>query len=98
MSILQQIWDGEFRPSEQEVRKDSQYYNVMHSITEAQKKFYSTLSPEAKEAYENYVLLRGELCNISEQDAFIKGFRFGVQLLISAVGPYESPLPQVGSE
>lgn len=97
-NVLAALWDGNIRPCEREIRADSQYYKVMHSITEEQKKFYGTLSPEAKEAYDNYVLLHGKLCSISEQDAFIKGFRLGVQLLLSAVGPYESPLPQVGLE
>ena len=95
VNVLAALWDGNIRPCEREIRADSQYYKVMHSITEEQKKFYGTFSPEAKDAYDNYVLLHGELSSISEQDAFIKGFRLGVQLLLSAVGPYESPLPQV---
>ena len=71
VNVLEALWDGNIRPCEREVRRDSQYYNVMHTITEEQKKFYGTLSPEAKEAYDNYVLLHGELSSISEQDAFI---------------------------
>ena len=72
-NVLKALWDGNIRPCERGIHKGDEYDKVMHAVIEEQKKFYGTLSPEAKEACDNYLLLHGELCRISEQDSFIKG-------------------------
>ena len=96
MFVLEDLWYGRITPSEREVRKDSRYDKVSHQGTEYLQMFHQELSPEGKEAFEAYYSSQMELWEISEQDAYFQGIRFGIRLMLDVIGDYRSDLPLVG--
>ena len=93
--ILEKLWGGNIRPFDRSIRYGSEYRELQKSSGSDFDKFYEGLSQEAKDAYESFCEKQGKMSVISDMDFFIKGFRLGVQLIISAIGPYDSQLPQI---
>ena len=95
MSILETLWSGRYYPAEKGIPKDGECKELYDAAKVERERFGASLSPEAQEAYENYVSLTAAMNDISERDSFIKGFRLGVQLLLEALGDYNSPFPTI---
>lgn len=95
MSILEALWGGAIRPCERTVKRGSEYDRVRTEAGKAYDRFWSMLTPEAKEAYNAYSEANNHLLSISEADIFTKGFRLGVQLLLAAICEDDSQLPQM---
>jgi hypothetical protein len=51
------------------------------------------LTPEAKEAYNEFCKTNIELMAISDADCFAKGFRLGIRFLLAAIIEDNSQLP-----
>lgn len=98
MYVLEELWNGNVDPSERCFREGSQYAALMHEGTELESAFYKELSAEGKKAYNAHYENQMKLLWISEQDAYIRGVRFGARFMLDVVGEYPSPLPQVGEE
>ena len=96
--ILEQLWVGAIRPSERAVRRGSEYARLQATMDKAYDRFWSMLTPEAKEAYNDFCNTNIELMAISDADCFAKGFRLGVQLLLAAIMEDDSQLPALEDE
>lgn len=96
MFVLEDLWYRRITPSEREIRKGSHYQKVSHEGTAFMEAFHKELSPEGKQAFEDYYRTQMELWGISERDAYFQGIRFGVRLMLDVVGDYRSDLPLVG--
>ena len=70
----------------------------MCKITELSDAFSKELSEDGKQAFKDYEDLQMELFDISDTDAFIRGVRIGVKLMLDVLLPYDSPLPQIAGE
>ena len=92
-NVIDQLWAGEIRPSERAVRRGSEYARLQATMDKAYNRFWSMLTPEAKEAYNAFCETNNELMSISDADCFAKGFRLGVQLLLAAIMEDDSQLP-----
>ena len=95
MFMIEDLWLGRFTPSDRMIRKNSHYQKVNKQSEAYYDAFYNELSPAGKEAFENYYGTLMELENISEQDAFTLGVRFGIRLMLDVVGEYHSDLPMI---
>lgn len=98
MYILEGLWNGEVKPSERFFRENSQYAELMEKGTAMESAFYNELSAAGKKVYKDYYENQMKLIGISEQDAFIRGVRFGARFMLDVVGEYHSLLPQIGEE
>ena len=96
MFIIEKIWRGSFTPNERYVRKGSQYQKVSQQGETYLEVFLKELTPEGRNAFDSYYNTQLELLDISEQDAFTQGIRFGVRLMLDVVGDYRSDLPMAG--
>lgn len=94
MNILEALWGGQIRPADRSVQHNSEFDKLRKAAQKDYDHFWALLSPEAKEAYNAYLMKDVELSLISDKDFFIKGFRLGVQMLLAAMGEYSSQLPQ----
>ena len=92
-NVLDQLWAGAIRPSERAVRRGSEYARLQATMDKAYDRFWSMLTPEAKEAYNDFCNTNIELMSISDADCFAKGFRLGVKLLLAAIMEDDSQLP-----
>lgn len=97
MYILDDLWNCKVRPSERGFRVGSQYSELMHKSQKLEDAFYSELSSAGKKLYREDYEIQMQLLDISEQDAFIKGVRFGARFILDVIGTYDSPLPQIDS-
>ena len=96
MFMIDDLWNGRFTPSERSIRKNSHYQEVAKQGTEYLEIFFKELSQEGKRAFDDYHNSQMELWSLSEQDAFAKGIRFGMRLMLDVVGDYRSDLPMMG--
>lgn len=97
MYILDNLWNCKVRPSERGFREGSQYSELMHKSQMLENAFCSELSSAGKKLYREDYDVQMQMLNISEQDAFIKGVRFGARFMLDVIGAYDSPLPQIDS-
>ena len=95
MYVLEDVWFGNFTPSERQMRKVSKYQKIAKrniSLLDAVK---SELSPEGKKTFDDFCATEMELGSISERDAFYLGVRFGAGFMLDVMGEYNSDLPQI---
>ena len=93
MYVLQDLWDGNIRPSERAIRYGSTYADLYHQATEAETKFRKEMTEKGRSIYEDYCNKQNQLLELSEADAFIQGFRLGARIILDVIGAYNSPLP-----
>lgn len=95
MYVLDNLWNCKIRPSERAFREGGQYADLMHKSRALEDAFYSELSSAGKKLYREDYEIQMQMLGVSEQDAFIKGVRFGARFMLDVIGEYDSPLPQV---
>ena len=95
MYVLEDLWYGNIAPSEREIKCGSRYQKETSKASSLAEQIRGELTEDAKKAFDNYTNAQNELCEIDERDAFIKGVRFGVQMMIDTLTPYDTPLPQI---
>ena len=95
MFVLNELWWGNVSPSERAMKDGGEYQKAINKATVLADEFRKEMSKEAKRAFNDYEDTQIELCKIGECDAFVKGVRFGVQMMLDTLLPYDSPLPQI---
>ncbi len=90
MYVLDKLWRGKLSPNEQCVVYGSEYSDLGFKASQLSKQLVSALSDEGKKIFQEYQDIREQMCQISEEDMFVNGFRTGVGLLLDAIGTYES--------
>ena len=93
--VLDQLWGGEIRPCDRVVKRGSEYERIRDMAQREHDRFWSLLTPEAKEAYKAFEEANLSLMSISDRDFFVKGFRLGVQLVLAAICEDDTQLPQL---
>ena len=96
--VLEDLWCGAIRPCEREVRPNSEYARLQSAMEKEHDRFWSMLTPEAKEAYNEFCKTNIELMAISDADCFAKGFRLGIQFLLAAIIEDNSQLPALEAD
>ena len=95
MLILEQLWKGEISPIERGILENSKYQTLSRRTAELQSMIYKELSAEGQAKFDEYNDKDELLADIAEQDAFIKGVRFGAKFMLDIYGEYDSQLPQL---
>ena len=98
MFVLNDLWWGNIAPSERAVKRGSEYQQASRRAEALADELREELPPEGKQAFEAYENEQITLCSISECDAFIKGVRFGVQMMIDTLLPIDTTLPPIVEE
>ena len=96
MYVLEDLWKGNIDPSGRAIREGSEYQKISHEAIECMNAFHKELSAEGKKVFDEYYSKEMILADLSEQDAFIKGIRFGAQFILDVIGEYRSQMPQIG--
>ena len=98
MFVLKDLWWGNISPSEREMKNGGEYQKTQRKATVLADEFREELSKDGKRAFEEYENAQNDLCEIGEFDAFVKGVRFGAQMMLDVLSPYDTPLPQIGGD
>ena len=80
MNVLEELWYGNIDPMEAVGSGGSYYKELMGLMARNREKIAATLSEEMQEVLETYDDNIREMDAIAEKEAFIYGFRLGMQL------------------
>ena len=86
MSILENLWYGNVKPSERKMSSNSEQYELVKYITRHEEALLPMLSDEARKTYEKLWECKSELSSLNELEAFISGFRLGAQIMLEVMG------------
>ena len=96
MFVLRELWRGNITPSERHIRKNSEYATLLHENTELEHNFCETLTAEQKKAYNDIYGGQVRIMSISEEEAFIQGFRIGAGMLLDVIEDYKGQFRMIG--
>lgn len=85
MSILEDLWCGNVKPSERKMSSNSEQYELVKLITRHEESLMPMLSDEARETYEKLWECKSELSSLNECAAFIEGFRLGAKIILAVM-------------
>ena len=85
MNILEDLWFGNISPWERPFKKDSAYAELLALVIRHQDDLLSRLNDEEKEIFEKYSECSNEMHDLTEREAFVKGFTIGAQIIIAVM-------------
>ena len=85
MSIIEDLWYGNIAPWEREIKRSSEYADVLERIVQIEADLHARLNDEEKEILERFVNCTNEMCCISERETFVQGFMLGAKLIIEVM-------------
>lgn len=96
MYVLQELWRGNISPGERYIRSDSEYKKVCQKASDEVDKLYSQITPEAQQIFDNFYQLNSDMLMLSEEDAFISGFRLGAKIILDVLGEHKGQFGTIG--
>ena len=85
MSIIEALWYGNVSPCERDIKRSSEYSDVLERIVQIEADLHARLNDEEKEILEKFVNCTNEMCCISEREMFVRGFTLGIKLIIEVM-------------
>ena len=85
MSVLEDLWYGNISPCERDIKRSSEYADVLERIVQLETDLHARLNDEEKEILERFVNCTNEMCCISEREMFVQGFMLGAKLIIEVM-------------
>lgn len=85
MSIIEDLWYGNISPCERDIKRSSEYADVLERIVQLEADLHARLNDEEKEILEKFVNCTNEMCCISEREMFVQGFMLGAKLIIEVM-------------
>ena len=85
MSIIEDLWYGNISPCERDIKRSSEYADVLERIVQIEADLHARLNDEEKEILERFVDCSNEMCCMSEREMFVRGFTLGIKLIIEVM-------------
>ena len=85
MNILEDLWFGNISPWERPFKKDSAYAELLALVIRHQEDLNRRLNDEEKEIFEKFSECSTEMHDLTEREAFVKGFTIGAQIIIEVM-------------
>jgi len=85
MNILEDLWFGNISPWERPFKKDSAYAELLALVIRHQEDLNGRLNNEEKEIFEKFSECSTEMHDLTEREAFVKGFTIGAQIIIAVL-------------
>ena len=85
MKVIENLFYGNICPSEKVLTHGSKYSHLLQLAVKNEEKLHSILSPQQTEQFEKLKECIIDMNNISEKEAFVDGFRLGVQLIAESI-------------
>ncbi len=96
MYVLKELYWGSISPTERTVRPGSNYKKASAQICKQLDCFLEALTPEERKQWEAINDLRNDMAAMTEEDAFIYGFRLGARMMMDVVGDYSEQFTEAG--
>ncbi len=81
-TVLNDLYRGEINPNESTRIRDPEYLNHARESVRLAEELNTTLNPEQKRIFENYVNACSFMDAIETQSRFADGFRLGAKLIL----------------
>ena len=85
MNILEDLWFGNIPPWEREFKKDSPYAELLALMVRHQEDVLPRLNDEEKEIFEKFADCTTEMHDLTEGEAFVKGFTIGARIIVEVL-------------
>jgi len=85
MNILEELYYGNVSPNEKQIKRGSEYDNLLNLLCRNEEVFINTLSKEQKVLYDKIKECREELSTLSEKEMYIDGFRLGACITFDVI-------------
>ena len=85
MNVLEELWFGNISPWERSFKKGSAYSKLLTLIARHYDDLVERLNDEEKEIFEKYADCTTEMRDLTEREAFVKGFTIGAQIIIEVM-------------
>ena len=85
MNILEDLWFGNISPWERPFKKGSAYSEPLTLIARHYDDLVGRLNDEEKEIFEKYTGCTDEMHDMTEREAFVKGFTIGARIIIEVM-------------
>ncbi len=85
MKCIENLFYGNICPCEKVLTRGSEYSQLLQLAAKNEEKLFSILSPQQTEQFEKLKDCIIDMNNISEKEAFVDGFRLGVQLIAESI-------------
>ena len=85
MNIIEELWYGNISPCERDIKKDSEYAELLEQIVRYEDKLQKQLNGEEKEILEKFTECMGEMYGMAEREAFVRGFTLGARIIIEVM-------------
>lgn len=86
VSILASLWNGDASFSHNAQLYSEACRQALHRVVEEETRLRAHLNAQGLECLAAYQNAENEFACLQEQEAFVYGFRLGVQLLLDAMG------------
>ena len=85
MRMIEDLFYGNICPCEKHLTRGSEYLQLLNKAVKNEEKLSELLSPLQKEQLEKFKDCIDDMTSILEKEAFIDGFRLGMQLMAESV-------------
>lgn len=85
MNIIEDLWYGNISPWERPFKQDSPYAELLALVIRHQEDLLGRLNDEEKEIFEKYSDCTSEMHDLTEREAFVKGFTLGAKIIIDVM-------------
>ena len=85
MNILEDLWFGNISPWERPFKNDGTYSELLSLVVRHQEDLFSRLNDEEKEIFAKFTDCTTEMHDLTEREAFVKGFTIGARIIIEVM-------------
>lgn len=85
MGIIEDLWYGNISPCERDIKRSSEYADVLKRIVQHEAELHARLNDEEKEILERFVDCSNEICSLSERETFARRFTLGIKLILEVL-------------
>ena len=91
MTMLEDLWYGNVRPTERSIVKGSRLDNLMKLICQNEDDLMNGLTEKQKESFDKFKDCQSEITDCLETEAFTSGFTIAVKLMVEVMKTMEIP-------
>ena len=83
--ILSQLYNGNIRPIEREIKKGSQCHTLSNEVNDLGEEITKLLDEDGLKLFNAYSESYGKLLHLNSEERFIQGFKMGGSLAIEII-------------
>ena len=91
MTILEDLWYGNVRPTERSIVRGSKLDNLMNLLCQNEDDLMKGLTDKQKESFDKFKDCQSEITNCLETEAFISSFTIATKFMVEVMKTMEIP-------